>query len=245
MLPQRDPAGVARYLQEGMAMNDPPPDAQGRWGSVKAALSDESLQLGPYFSYIIKHSPRRLLHALSYYKFAAKMIGSDKRVIEVGCSEGLGTVLLAEHAQFCLGVDTDSAAIEVARATLESPRLHFEARDLLEAGSGIFDAAVCLDVIEHIERDDEDTFVAAVVKLLEPHGVFVIGTPNIVSDQYASEISRLGHVNLFSADRLRALLYRYFHNVFMFSANDELVHTGFAPLAHYLIALCVGPRERE
>lgn len=29
---------------------------------------------------------------------------------------------------------------------------------------------------------------------------------------------------------------RYFHNVFMFSMNDEVVHTGFHPMAHYLLA---------
>jgi hypothetical protein len=51
-------------------------------------------------------------------------------------------------------------------------------------------------------------------------------------------------VNLFDADRLRALGLRHFHNVFSFSANDELVHTGFAPMAHYLLAVCAGPRRR-
>jgi len=36
---------------------------------------------------------------------------------------------------------------------------------------------------------------------------------------------------------------RHFENVFLFSMNDEVVHTGFTPLAHYLFALCVGPRS--
>jgi hypothetical protein len=35
---------------------------------------------------------------------------------------------------------------------------------------------------------------------------------------------------------------RYFHAVFLFSMNDEVVHTGFAPMAHYLIAVCTGKR---
>jgi hypothetical protein len=30
----------------------------------------------------------------------------------------------------------------------------------------------------------------------------------------------------------------FIHNVFIFSMNDEVVHTGFHPLAHYLRALC-------
>mgnify|MGYP007028595943 CR=1 FL=1 len=35
---------------------------------------------------------------------------------------------------------------------------------------------------------------------------------------------------------------RFFDNVFLFSMNDEVVHTGFTPMAHYLFALCVGPK---
>jgi hypothetical protein len=48
---------------------------------------------------------------------------------------------------------------------------------------------------------------------------------------------------LFTAERLRDLGLRHFHNVFSFSANDEMVHTGFSPLAHYLLALCVDPKR--
>jgi hypothetical protein len=33
---------------------------------------------------------------------------------------------------------------------------------------------------------------------------------------------------------------RHFADVFIFSMNDEVVHTGFYALAHYLFALCVG-----
>ena len=30
---------------------------------------------------------------------------------------------------------------------------------------------------------------------------------------------------------------RHFHNVFMFAMNDEVVHTGYHKMAHYLFAL--------
>jgi 2-polyprenyl-3-methyl-5-hydroxy-6-metoxy-1,4-benzoquinol methylase len=115
--------------------------------------------------------------------------------------------------------------------------------DILTTDPGRFDAVVTLDVIEHIFQDNEDAFVARLASVLEPHGVLIIGTPNITSDQYANEHSRRGHVNLFSADRLRDLGLKHFNNVFMFSANDEMVHTGFSPLAHYLLALCVDPKR--
>lgn len=224
-----------------MASKPASPEAQ-RWGETKAALGDERLTLGPYFTFIIRNSPRRLLHLLSYYKFAAKMIGPGRRVLEVGCSEGLGTVLLAEQAISCLGVDLDADAIGVANASVASGKLTFRVADVLGADLGRFGAAVSLDVIEHIYRENEDAFVAAIARALEVDGVFVIGTPNVNADVYAGAHSRRGHVNLFDAERLRELCARHFHNVFSFSANDEMVHTGFAPMAHYLLALCVSPK---
>ena len=215
-----------------------------RWSGVKAELGIERLLLGPYFSYIARKTPRRLLHLLSYYKFAAKMIGQQKRILEIGCSEGFGTMLLAEHASDVLGIDLDSDAIAVANATVASPKLRFEVADVLTGALGTFDAAVTLDVIEHIYPLHEDAFLKSIVASLEPErGVLVIGTPNITSHQYASAVSRRGHVNLFSAERLQELASRHFDRVFLFSANDEMVHTGFSPMAHYLIALCVGPRN--
>ena len=39
---------------------------------------------------------------------------------------------------------------------------------------------------------------------------------------------------------LKALMQRFFRNVFMFSMNDEVIHTGHHKMAHYLMALCCG-----
>ena len=35
----------------------------------------------------------------------------------------------------------------------------------------------------------------------------------------------------------------HFDHVFMFGANDEVVHTGFLPMAHYLLAVGCKPRS--
>lgn len=216
-----------------------------QWAGVKSLLGDERLTLGPYFTYIARKSPRRLLHLFSYYKFAAKMIGPGKRVLEVGSSEGFGSIVLAEAASSMLAIDLDADAIAVAKASVESEKLQFRVADVLTDPLGTFDAAVSLDVIEHIFQEHEDAFVDAIARSLEPHGILILGTPNVNADQYASAVSREGHVNLFSAERLRELGLRHFHNVFSFSANDEMVHTGFSPLAHYLLAVCVDPRRTK
>jgi hypothetical protein len=59
---------------------------------------------------------------------------------------------------------------------------------------------------------------------------------------YASKYSKEGHVNCKDQPGLQALMEKFFRNVFIFSMNDEMVHTGYYPMAHYLMALCVGVR---
>lgn len=103
----------------------------------------------------------------------------------------------------------------------------------------LFDAAVCLDVIEHIEAGQEDIFMNNILKRLEEHSICIIGTPNITAAEYQSEASKVGHINLYSYQRLRVMMNRFFYHIFMFSMNDEVVHTGFGPMAHYLFAIGV------
>ena len=78
---------------------------------------------------------------------------------------------------------------------------------------------------------------------IRDHGVMLIGTPNKSAEQYASEWSRKGHINLKTQENLRDLGMTYFHNVFLFGMNDEVVHTGYAPMCHFIWALCVAPRR--
>ena len=47
-----------------------------------------------------------------------------------------------------------------------------------------------------------------------------------------------GHVNCKSGVELRTFLEGFFPNVFLFSMNDEVVHTGHTKMSHYLLALC-------
>jgi 2-polyprenyl-3-methyl-5-hydroxy-6-metoxy-1,4-benzoquinol methylase len=217
------------------------------WSAIKAGHGSDRLLLGPYCSYQFLHNPRHLLFSLSRLKFATKMIGSDKRILEVGCSEGMSTLLLAEFASECVGIDVDSDAIAIANEVLASlsPRVSFKHADILNGAVGKFDAVVSMDVIEHIFPENEKPFMEGVVANLGDKGIGIIGTPNITASQYASPLSQSGHVNLYSHERLKELLECYFETVLMFSGNDEMIHTGFAPMAHYLIGVGINPKKES
>jgi 2-polyprenyl-3-methyl-5-hydroxy-6-metoxy-1,4-benzoquinol methylase len=183
--------------------------------------------------------PKRLAFTLSRYKFVAKMLAGRANVLEIGCADAFGTRIVQQAVGKVTATDFDPAFIEDVKDRM-NPRWAFDAfvHDMI-AGPvpGTFDAAFALDVLEHIPPDREDQFLRNLVASLNETGVAVIGMPSLESQAYASEQSRAGHVNCKSGDALKRTLERYFHTVFVFSMNDEVVHTGFYPMANYLLGV--------
>jgi len=110
---------------------------------------------------------------------------------------------------------------------------------------GSFQAVYSCDVLEHINAKDEETFLRNMARSIRKDGVCIVGTPSLESQAYASPPSLEGHVNCKTAHELKELMKKFFENVFIFSMNDEIVHTGFYPMAHYLFALGCGVGRRE
>jgi cyclopropane fatty-acyl-phospholipid synthase-like methyltransferase len=184
--------------------------------------------------------PKRLTFSLSRYKFVAKMLSGKKNVLEIGCADGFASRIVVQEVEKLTAIDFDPLLVKEAREIMD-PDWSFECLVLDPTESeipGNYDAAYSLDVIEHISQDRENTFLKNIVQALTKNGVFIIGTPSLESQKYASPISKEGHINCKDHNDLKKLLSNYFHNVFLFSMNDEVVHTGFYPMAHYYIALC-------
>lgn len=215
------------------------------WKNVTDLNHPEGFLLGPVNAATWLRDPRHMGFMLARYKFAAKMLRQSSAILEVGCGEGLGAFMLVRDTPArVLGVDFDAAQIDYARQHLVphgQGRLSFLCGDAAEQAqaAGPFDGLLCLDVIEHVEPKDERRFLENCVAHLQPGAVAIFGTPNIASDAFASPPSRAGHINLFTPERFTATLEEHFFRVFPFSMNDEMVHTGYAKMAHYLLALCV------
>ncbi|MTA65346.1 MAG: methyltransferase domain-containing protein [Actinobacteria bacterium] len=181
-----------------------------------------------------------MLFAFSRYKFVGKMFEGFDRVLEVGCGDASATRLVQQTVNEVVVTDFDQVFISDIESR-QQPEWRLDARvhDMIAGPlQENFDGIFSLDVLEHIEKTNEDTFLKNICISLDEHGTFIVGMPSLESQTYASEASKFGHVNCKSGPELRDLLKKYFHSVFMFSMNDEVVHTGFFPMAHYLIAVC-------
>ncbi len=204
--------------------------------------------LGIVTNLVWHEDPRHLLFMLSRYKFVAKMIERRKRLLEIGCGDGFCTRLLRQAVPQVVAVDFDPVFISDAQARNEARwDIDYRVHDILDGpvAGGPFDVVVSLDVMEHIEEAHERTYLDNIVAVLDPTGMAVIGMPSLESQVYASERSRAGHVNCMSGPDLVASLERYFRHVLLFSMNDEVVHTGYHKMAHYLFAVCTEVRSER
>jgi 2-polyprenyl-3-methyl-5-hydroxy-6-metoxy-1,4-benzoquinol methylase len=181
---------------------------------------------------------------LSRYKFVGKMLSGKERVLEVGCGDGFGAPIVAAEVGVLHCVDWEPRNIEGNRRRL--PFLANTTFEILDVStnkpSGSYDGIFNIDVIEHLEPEYETSFMSNMISALDPQGVLIVGTPNESASQYATHRSDHQHINLKSGKTLKELMLRYVQNCFVFSMNDEVVHTGYYPMAHYLFAVGIGKK---
>lgn len=173
---------------------------KSKWDCVYQKIEEHPpLTLQPQTSY------KDLMQLLSYYKFAAKMVGSGKRVLDLGCKEGLGSWLLAKECGYCLGID-EYNHIERAKRNFQSEQIDFACQI-----EGRWDAIVALN------EDWEKSYLT----FLKEDGIVVTTLPKAHSINEFQEI---------------------FKTIFVFGANEELVHTGLS-FAHHIIVLACGVKK--
>lgn len=112
------------------------------------------------------------------YEFALPYI-KDKAVVDLGCGCGYGSHLLATNgAKSVVGVDVAEDALAYAEQHYSASNLSFKNMDVtaLSLPDKSFDAAVCLEVFEHV--DDYVALLRETVRVLVPGGTLVLSTPN-------------------------------------------------------------------
>ena len=191
--------------------------------------------------------PKRLSFVLSRYKFVGRMMENLPSVLEIGCGDGFYSRVVRQFVATLDLTDFDPIYVEEAKLQLvDEFSAHCFVHDFIsESTDKKYHGIYGLDVFEHIHPMNEHTFLTNIVESLNDDGVLILGMPSIESQIYASEASQAGHVNCKSGEEFKRLMNKYFANVFVFSMNDEVVHTGFYGMAQYLFAVCCGPINKS
>lgn len=109
-------------------------------------------------------------------------VAATARVADAGCGSGVIADRLARTAREVVGFDSNPAAVEFARAAYPRPNLRFvlgpfeRIRD-----EGPFDHIVCLEVLEHLYREQAESTLALFAEAAAPGAALFVTTPNVRS----------------------------------------------------------------
>jgi 2-polyprenyl-3-methyl-5-hydroxy-6-metoxy-1,4-benzoquinol methylase len=226
--------------------DDSPKTREPQYQECLDAVAERGFErLGLRSSQSWHDDPKHLLFRLARYKFVAKMLSGSEHVLEIGCGDAFGTRLVQQEVKALSATDFDALFVEDVKARMvDRWKFPVFTHDLLAGPiTGKYDGVFALDVLEHIASENERTFLGNAFAPLTPYGVGIIGMPTLESQVHASPTSRAGHVNCKTMPDLKKLMQTFFHNVFMFSMNDEVVHTGFHRMAHYIFAVGAGKKS--
>ncbi len=203
------------------------------WEDVRKIIDREPITLGPFYSGQLK-GHWSLLRTMARYKFVANLV-EGRTVLDFGCGEGLGTYTISKYTKFIMGIDSDEKAIAQAKKSFKNTRFLYD--NFLDTIYMEYDTVIAIDVIEHIPKKQEKLFMKSICDSLPASGFCIIGTPNKNMRKYESPEAKAGHINMYDHKRLKKLMEKYFHNVFLFGMNDEVVYTGFKPMCQYIMAI--------
>src|SRR5262249_3422876 len=117
-----------------------------------------------------------LIHLRAYEEVRA--LAKGKEVLDLGCNNGWGTLVVGEAARRAVGVDVSPSALEEARRSATSANIEFREVDghRLPFADGEFDIVVSCQVLEHVA--DYGSYLGEIKRVLRPDGIAVFSTPN-------------------------------------------------------------------
>lgn len=189
------------------------------------------------------NDPRRFVFYLSRYKFVSKILEGKNNVLEIGCGDAWASRVVRQSVKKLTVSDFDEVFINDAKTRFSSKwpfdyKIYdFTKNKYQEKYDGIF----LLDVFEHISPNVEEAFISNVKNSMTKDSVLIMGIPSLESqDLIPIEKRDVGHINCKSGNDFKNLMLKHFDNVFLFSMNDEVVHTGHSKMAHYLFTVSTG-----
>jgi SAM-dependent methyltransferase len=119
---------------------------------------------------------RQILAVLEHHLGAGGLAG--RRVLDVGCSSGIITGLIASAAGPTVGIDVDEPALVRARAEAHPTNVEFRTMSAvaLDFPSRSFDLVICNQMYYWLE--DPERLMAEIARVLAPGGVCVFTTVN-------------------------------------------------------------------
>lgn len=101
----------------------------------------------------------------------------DKKILDVGCGDGVLSYLFAKDGATVSGIDYSSLAIAFAKEKTEDFDINFQQASAYELPfeESSFDVVISSDVIEHLEEVSK--YLLEIKRVIKDEGIVVISTP--------------------------------------------------------------------
>lgn len=177
--------------------------------SVLEELYSNHHQKGNRYGYLFCHGARS--------PFLKKWIGTGKRVLDLGCRDGMLTQCYRDGNEVT-GADIDQQALALAKERLgiQTEWVDLNSEWIWKRDS--FDCIVACEIVEHLFFMDQ--FLLNVSRTLKKNGIFIGSVPNafrvrnrwkfLLGREYETDET---HVRQFSYKKLETVLKRYFNEI--------------------------------
>jgi 2-polyprenyl-3-methyl-5-hydroxy-6-metoxy-1,4-benzoquinol methylase len=115
-----------------------------------------------------------------YWLLATQLLPSPPaRILDAGCGCGMGARRLVDAGYTVTGVDFNERGTAYARIFVpEAEFICADLRELTSVGDKPFDAATCIEVLEHVPPADRLEVLRSIHKAIKPGGTLVLSTPS-------------------------------------------------------------------
>ncbi len=171
-----------------------------------------------YQEYFVPYAVKRGLFSCHY--FAAKLIGTDQRVLEVGCGDGSFGAELVRAGNQVVGVDKDpKVPLSAGYTNVIAADAEDGLGDAVRTANLPYDRILLFDALEHLR--DPSRLLEDCKKVLSARGKMIVSVPNAVnftvrlmvlfgSFGYSDRgIMDWSHLRFFTAKSARALLEKH------------------------------------
>lgn len=172
---------------------------------LEKVYQEHHLEKGRY-GYLFCHGER--------IPYLQKWIGTGKRILDLGCRDGLLTSGFSDGNEV-IGVDIDQTALALAQKRLGIETLWLDLNQKWPFPSASFDVVVACEIMEHVFFLDH--FLSQIRSVLKPGALFIGSVPNAFRLRNRMKFLRgkefetdPTHVRMFSWTKLENILESYF-----------------------------------
>lgn len=141
-------------------------------GRLKKEVGPLSSTATSFKDYAVRKRLSQILHHVNV---------DDKVVLDVGCGNGIYTLSLATYAKQVIGIDINKKALHEAiknqvKSGISNVNFSLMSAEAIGFKKDHFDAVVCIETLEHIEKEREA--LREIRKILKSEGKLICYVPN-------------------------------------------------------------------